>query len=238
MKMCCSLSLLCAWKSSSWTFRDSWSTMWSGGQRMGAWDWLQHNIRYNKPLIWWSICSRTSSSIIQPPVRHHHGSGAVQEPDRVNSFLHVHDLVRVHSSTCLSLVTALQTWRFSKSPHDTALDVWDDMFYLTFKPGDETERSVLFSELDQFLLPVHMCFLLCGCFLGFFLLCQHMLCIRPYVLQFITLYFVPLSGLLIASILSLKCNYVHHVMFLVEIHLQARIVGLAKLPSTENKNIL
>lgn len=39
-----------------------------------------------KPLISWSICSRTSSSIICPPVRHHRGSGAAQEPDRVKSF--------------------------------------------------------------------------------------------------------------------------------------------------------
>lgn len=61
----------------------------AGGQRRGEWDWLHHNSRYNKPLIWWSICSRTSSSIIHSPVRHHCGSGAVQEPDRLNSFPHV-----------------------------------------------------------------------------------------------------------------------------------------------------
>lgn len=54
---------------------------------------------------------------------------------------------------------------------------------------------------------------LCGFFLGFLLHCQHMLYIRMYVIQFISLYFVPLSGLLITSNLSLKCNYGHHVMF-------------------------
>lgn len=63
-----------------------------------------------------------------------------------------------------------------------------------------------------------MCFPLCGHF-GFLLLCQHMLRIRTYVIQFISLYFVPLSGLLITSILSLKCNYGHHVMFSMEMHL-------------------
>lgn len=31
---------------------------------MDARDWLHRSIRYNKPLIWWSIWSRTSSSII------------------------------------------------------------------------------------------------------------------------------------------------------------------------------
>lgn len=39
-----------------------------------------------KLLISWHICSRTSSSIICLPVRHHRGSGATQEPDGVKSF--------------------------------------------------------------------------------------------------------------------------------------------------------
>lgn len=39
-----------------------------------------------KLLISWHICSRTSSSIICLPVRHHRGSGAAQEPDGVKSF--------------------------------------------------------------------------------------------------------------------------------------------------------
>lgn len=101
---------------------------------------------------------------------------------------------------------------------DAALDIWDDTFYLTFKTRDTAERSVLFPKMDQIQLPVNMCFLLCGRFFGFLLLCQHMLCIIMYVIQFISLYFVPLSGLLITSILSLKCNYGHHVMFSMEMH--------------------
>ena len=61
----------------------------------------------------------------------------------------------------------------------------------------------------------------------------HVLCIRTYVTQFISLYFVPLSGLLITSILSLKCNYGHHVMFSMEIHLvpYRRLGGILRLGS-------
>lgn len=83
---------------------------------------------------------------------------------------------------------------------------------------------------------------LCGCVFGLLLLHQHVLCISLYVLRCIGLYFVPLSGLLITLILSLKCNYVHHVMFLVESHLvwepESDSLTLAEPPSTENKNIL
>lgn len=62
--------------------------------------------RYNKPLIWWSICSRTSSSIIHPPVRHHLGSRAAKEPDRVNSF-----------KKCISWLSAYASINLSISVH-------------------------------------------------------------------------------------------------------------------------
>lgn len=52
----------------------------------------------------------------------------------------------------------------SKSSVDKALDVWD---MITFKARNKTEWRLLVSELDQFLLPVHMCFLLCGRFWAF-----------------------------------------------------------------------
>lgn len=35
---------------------------------------------------------------MHPPVRHHRGSGAAEEPDRVNSFLHVRYSAPVHQS--------------------------------------------------------------------------------------------------------------------------------------------
>lgn len=150
-------------------FRDSRSSRQVGGQRGDEWDWLHHNIRYNKPLIWWSICSRTSSSIIHPAVRHHRGSGAAQEPDGVNSFPHVHDSAPVHQSTCLSPSAALQTWLSALWWNvDEDVDVWDDTFYLTFETRDkaerERERSALVSELDQIPLPANMCSLLFGLF--------------------------------------------------------------------------
>lgn len=173
-----------------------------------------------KPLISWSICSRTSSSIICRPVRHRRGSGAAQEPDGVNSFsytcttqsLCIHQPVRLWSLLFSTNVTL--------SPVDGTLDVWDSFLVLfIYLQTENAQRSDPFTDWDQFLLPVHMFFLLCGCVFGFLLPCQHVLCIRLYVLRCIGLYFVPLSGLLITPILSLKCNYVHHVMFLVERHL-------------------
>lgn len=83
-----------------------------------------------KPLISWSICSRTSSSIICRPVRHRRGSGAAQEPDGVNSFsytcmtqsLCIHQPVHLWSLLCSTNVTL--------SPVDGTLDVWDSFLVL------------------------------------------------------------------------------------------------------------
>lgn len=153
------------------TLRDN-----SEGWRGDEWDWLHHNIRYNKPLIWWSICSHTSSSVIHPPVRHHRGSGAAQEPDRVNCFLHVHLITQrlcVHQPVHLCSLpfqmrlSALWTNPADVSSVDEALDVRDDTFYLTSKTRDKAERSVLVSKLDRIQLPVNMCFPLYRHFLAF-----------------------------------------------------------------------
>ncbi len=62
------------------------------------------------------------------------------------------------------------------------------------------------------------------------------------MIQFISLYFVPLSSLLISSILSLKCNHALHIMFfdgnIFGTEFWEGFFGLARLPSPENKNIL
>lgn len=170
-----------------------------------------------KLLISWSICSRTSSSIICPPVRHHRGSGAAQEPDRVKSFFCTCMTQRLcihHSVHLWSLL--LQMGLFPPSCW-WSLGCFFCFFFVYLQAGRQStkKRSVRWLG-SSFFLPTHVFFLLCGCIFGLLLPCQHMLCIRLYVLRFTGLYFVQLSGLLITSILSLKCNYVHHVMFLVE----------------------
>lgn len=185
-----------------------------------------------KPLISWSICSRTSSSIICRPVRHRHSSGAAQEPDGVNSFP-AHARLRVCASINLSIsgrFSSLQMWLSLLLMEPWISEILFCYYLFTFKPSEKAQRSDPFTEWDQYL---HMFFLLC-----FLLPCQHVLCIRLYVLRCIGLYFAPLSGLLITSILSLKCNYVHHVMFLVERYLVrggwARSLGFGRA-STDGK---
>lgn len=176
-----------------------------------------HNQTY-KLLISWSICSRRSSSIICPPVRHHRGSGAAQEPDRVKSFFCTCMTQRLcihHPVHLWSLL--LQMGLFPPS-------CWWSLgcvcfFLFTFKPADKAQRSVPFADSNQVFSSPRMWFsFYVNALFGYLLPCQHMLCIRLYVLRFTGLYFVQLSGLLITSILSLKCNYVHHVTFLVERH--------------------
>lgn len=78
----------------------------SGVRRGDEWDWLHRNIRCNKPLIWWSICSRTSSSIIHPPVRHHPGSGAAQQLRRAK-LLSAHRRLGACASINLSVCASL-----------------------------------------------------------------------------------------------------------------------------------
>lgn len=134
-------------------------------------------------------------------------------------FLHVHDSAPVHPSSCPSLVTSPTNGTLSPL---LLMEPWMCVFFFFFvylQAGRQStkKRSVRWLG-SSFFLPTHMFFLLYGCIFGLLLPCQHMLCIRLYVLQFTGLYFVQLSGLLITSILSLKCNYVHHVMFLVERH--------------------
>lgn len=157
-------------------------------------------------------------------------------------FLHVQDSESVHQSTCPSLVTALLYKCDSCWWNRRCLRLFFCYYLLTFKPSEKAQRSDPFTDWDQFLLPAHMFFLLCGCVFGSLLPCQHVLCIRLYVLRCIGLYFFPLSGLLITSILSLKCNYVHHVMFLVGRHLvreaKSNPSALAEPPPMENKNRL
>lgn len=184
---------------------------------------IDYTISSYKPLISWSICSRTSSSIICPHVRHHRGSGAAQEPDRVKSFfctcmtqrLCIHHPVHLWS---------LFLWKWPPPSCWWSLGcVFFLIVYLQAARQSTKKHSVRWLG-SIFFLPAHMFFLLYGCIFGFLLPCQHVLCIRLYVLQFTGLYFVQLSGLLITSILSLKCNYVHHVMFLVERHRRLGVI--------------
>lgn len=154
-------------------------------------------------------------------------------------FLHVHDSVSVHLSTCPSPVASLPCKCVSLS---SMSEIRFCYYLFTFKPSEKAQSSDPFTDSDQFLLPAHMFFLLCGCVFGFLLPCQHVLCISLCVLRCIGLYFVPLSGLLITSILSLKCNYVHHVLFLVGRRLVREAErgpwALAQSPPMENKNML
>lgn len=124
--------------------------------------------------------------------------------------LHVHDSAPVHPSSCPSLVTSTN----GTLPPLLLMEPWMCVFFFLFVYLQAARQSTKKRSVRW--LPMHVFFLLCGCIFGFLLPCQHMLCIRLYVLRFTGLYFVQLSGLLITSILSLKCNYVHHVMFLVE----------------------
>lgn len=133
-------------------------------------------------------------------------------------FLHVHDSAPVHPSPCPSLVTSPTNGTLSPL---LLMEPWMCGFFFYCLPSSrQTKHKEALRSLTRikFFLSTHVFFLLCGCIFGFVSPCQHMLCIRLYVLRFTGLYFVQLSGLLITSILSLKCNYVHHVMFLVERH--------------------
>lgn len=105
------------------------------------------------------------------------------------------------------------------SSADEALGLWHDTFYLTLKISDKAEKKDSGSSAGSNSAPCEHMFPSLWTFFGVLLLGHHMLCIIMYVIQFIGLYFVPLSGLLITSILSHKCNYGHHVMFSMEIHL-------------------
>lgn len=127
--------------------------------------------------------------------------------------------LRIHQP--VSLFTALQTWlwinpAFVRSS-DEDLDVWDVVFYWPVKTAGKGRRNLGLWAGSKSVHCAHAFPSLCT----FLALgdCQHMLCIRKYAIQFISLYFVLLSGLLITSILSLKCKYGHHVMFSMEIHL-------------------
>lgn len=117
-----------------------------------------------KPLISRSICSRTSSSIICPPVRRRRGSGAAREPDRMNSFfctcmtqcLSIHHPVHLWS-------LPLQMW-LPSSPADGALDVWGVLFiyvcvcvfvFLFFNLP--SNREIKYKEVLQSLTWINFC---------------------------------------------------------------------------------
>lgn len=212
---------------------------WSGGQAKLA------GIDYS---VSSDIHSANLTVYLQSYIFIHHLSACPSPPQLGGSsgarrgellFLHVHDSVSVHPSTCPSLVASLPCKCVSLFS-----DVWDSflLLFIYLQPEWKAQRGDPFTDSDQFLLPAHMFFLLCGCVFGFLLPCQHVLCISLCVLRCIGLYFVPLSGLLITSILSLKCNYVHHVLFLVGRHLVREAErgpwALAEPPPMENKNML
>lgn len=104
------------------------------------------------PLISCSICSRTSSSIICPPVRHRRGSGAAQEPDGVNFF----SCTCTTSRLCIHQPVHLCSLLFSCWWSRGCLRFFFVIIYLfTFRPSEEAHRSNPHSDWDQFLLPSH-----------------------------------------------------------------------------------
>lgn len=174
---------------------------------MDAWDWLHRSIRYNKPLIWWSIWSRTSSSIIHssPLVT----SGTQRLPGSQTAWAPrctcVTQRLCIHQPVYLRPVaprTRDSSPKVATIKPRTAEVV---CFYLTFKARDKAASALVFwaGSISVPLVRLFPSSFLCGCFLALCYFCPHVLCISPYAPPFKCLLFVPLSSSLITAILSL-----------------------------------
>lgn len=177
-----------------------------GGQTVDAWDWLHRSIRYNKPLIWWSIWSRTSSSIIHsfPLVT----SATQRLPGSQTAWAprctRVTQRLCIHQPVCLRPAAPRTRDSSPKVATIKARTAEVVCFYLTFKAKDKAASALVFWA-GSISAPLVRLFpsLLCGSFLALCYFCPHVLCISLHAIPFKRLLFVPLSSSLITAILSL-----------------------------------
>lgn len=195
---------VCAWTSPGLGIWRQENHSSRGGQTVDARDWLHRSIRYNKPLIWWSIWSRTSSSIIHssPLVT----SATQRLPGSQTAWAPrctcVTQRLCIHQPVCLRPVAPRTRDSSPKVVTIRPRTAEVVCFYLTFKARDKASQCSCFLSWIDFCYPSSLLFL-CGCFLALCYFCPHVLCISLHAIPFKCLLFVPLSSSLITAILSL-----------------------------------
>lgn len=138
--------------------------------------------------------------------RHRRDSAAAGEPDSLIS-----SLARAWLSACASInLSASGQWphaHVTPSPKVAAIKPWTaevKCFSLTFKARDKAGSALVFWAGSIPTSPIRLFLLFfLRSFLGFLLLCPHVLCISLHAPPFICLLFVTLSSSLMTAILSL-----------------------------------